>query len=100
MQNIFVGNLATNTSELTLQTLFEAFGQVLSVKVVNDRDTAASRGFAFIEMSSDAEAQAAIAALNGTVIDGRRLNVNEARPKDVNSSNVQQQMRRHRDHRY
>ena len=100
MQNIFVGNLAVNTSEQTLRNLFEAFGQVLSVKVVNDRDTAVPRGFAFIEMSSDAEAQAAIAGLNGSTIDGRRVNVNEARLKDTDSSNVHQQMRRHRDHRY
>lgn len=100
MQNIFVGNLATNTSEQTLRTLFEGFGQVRSVNIVKDRDTAAPRGFAFIEMSSDAEAQAAIKALNGTSIEGRCVNVNEARPKKSNSSNVQQQMRRHRDHRY
>jgi len=100
MQNIFVGNLATNTSEQTLRTLFEAFGQVLSVKLVNDRDTATPRGFAFIEMSSDAEAKAAIAALNGTSIDGRRVNVNEARPKEIDPNSVHQKMRRHRDHRY
>jgi len=73
---------------------------VLSVRVVKDRDTEVPRGFAFIEMSSNAEAQAAIGALNGTMIDGRRVNVNEARPKDINPSDVQQQMRRHRDHRY
>ncbi len=100
MQNIFVGNLAANTSEQKLRTLFEAFGQVLSVKMVIDRDTAAPRGFAFIEMSSDAEAQAAIKALNGTVIDERRVKINEARPKDADASIVHQQMRRHRDHRY
>jgi RNA recognition motif-containing protein len=100
MQNIFVGNLSIDTSEHALRTLFEAFGQVLSVNIVKDRDTTTPRGFAFVEMSSDAEAQAAIAALNGTIIDGRRVNVNEARPKDIDPSDVQQQMRRHRDHRY
>jgi cold-inducible RNA-binding protein len=100
MQNIFVGNLATSTSEQTLRTLFEAYGQVLSVNVVKDRDTAAPRGFAFIEMGSEAEAQAAIAALNGTVVDEQRVNVNEARPKKVRAGTVRQQMRRHRDHRY
>ena len=100
MQNIFVGNLSIDTSEHALRTLFEAFGQVLSVRVVKDRDTEVPRGFAFIEMSSNTEAQAAIAALNGTIIDGRRVDVNEARPKDIDPSNVQQQMRRHRDHRY
>ena len=99
MQNIFVGNLAANTSEQTLRTLFEAFGEVLTVKMVKNRDTAAPRGFAFIEMSSDAEAQTAIAALNGTTIDERRVNVNEARPKKIDASTVHQ-MRRHRDHRY
>lgn len=100
MKNIFVGNLAASTSEQTLRTLFEAFGQVLSVSIVKDRDTAAPRGFAFIEMGSDAEALAAIAALNGTVVDDRRVNVNEARPKKIGSGRVHQQMRRHRDHRY
>jgi|SRR5579871_2396213 len=100
MQNIFVGNLSIDTSEQALRTLFEAFGQVLSVKVVKDRDTKVPRGFAFIEMSSDSEAKAAIGALDGTTIDGRRVNVNEARPKADDPSNVQKQMRRHRDHRY
>jgi len=100
MQNIFVGNLSIDTSEHALRTLFEAFGQVLSVRVVKDRDTEVPRGFAFIEMSSNTEAQAAIAALNGTIVGGRRVNVNEARPKDIDASDVQQRMRRHRDHRY
>ena len=100
MQNIFVGNLARDTSEQALRALFEGFEQVLSVNIVKDRDTTAPRGFAFIETSSEAEAQAAIAALNGTVIDGRRVNVNRARPKKSDASTIQQQMRRHRDHRY
>jgi len=100
MQNIFVGNLAIDTSEQALRTLFEAFGKVLSVKIVKDRDTTAPRGFAFVEMSSDAEAQAAIAGLNGTIIDGRRVNVNAARAKKRDASTIQQQMRRHRDHKY
>ena len=100
MQNIFVGNLAADTSEQTLRTLFEAYGRVLSVNIVKDRDTAAPRGFAFVEMGSDAEAQAAIAALNGTIVDQQRVNVNEARPKKIDSGTVRQKMRRHRDHRY
>jgi cold-inducible RNA-binding protein len=100
MQNIFVENLSIDTSEDALRTLFEAFGQVLSVRVVKDRDTEVPRGFAFIEMSSDAEARAAIGALNGTTIEGRRVNINEARPKDIDPSDVQQRMRRHRNHRY
>ena len=100
MQNIFIGNIAIDTSEQSLRALFEAFGKVLSVNVVKDRDTALPRGFAFVEMSSDAEAQAAIAALDRSIIDGRRVDVNEARPKESDASNVHHQMRRHRDHRY
>lgn len=100
MQNIFVGNLSIDTSEQTLRTLFEAFGHVRSVILVEDRDTKVPRGFAFIEMSTDTEGKAAISGLNGTTLDGRRLSVNEARPKNIGPSAVQQQMRRHRDHRY
>jgi cold-inducible RNA-binding protein len=100
MQNIFVGNLGVNTSEQSLKTTFEAFGQVLSVKVVVDRDTGTPRGFAFVEMSSDAEAQAAIAGLNGKTIDGQVINVNEARPKAQGSKGNDTGMRRHREHRY
>lgn len=100
MQNIFVGNLAVNTSEQTLRTQFEAFGHVQSVNVVTDRDTGVPRGFAFIEMSSDAEAQAAIAGLNGSMIDGQVVNVNEARPKAKPSKNADLETRRHREHRY
>ncbi len=100
MQNIFVGNLAADVSERTLRTAFEAFGQVLSVKIVDDRDTGAPRGIAFIEMSSDAEAKAAIAGLNCTTIGGKIIKVNEARPKDADSSSIHSQMRRHREHRY
>jgi len=100
MQNIFVGNLAVNTSEEMLRTKFEPFGRVLSVKVVTDRDTGVPRGIAFIEMSSDAEAQAAIAGLNGSTIDGQVINVNEARPKTKGSTSADLEMRRHRDHRY
>lgn len=100
MQNIFVGNLGVNTSEQSLKTAFESFGQVLSVKVVVDRDTGMPRGFAFIEMSSDAQAQAAIAGLNGKTIDGQVINVNEARPKAKGSKGNDMGMRRHREHRY
>ena len=100
MQNIFVGNLAVNTSEQTLRAVFEAFGQVLTVKVVTDRDTGVPRGFAFVEMSSDAEAKAAIAGLNGHTIDGHVINVNEARPKTKGSKGSNLELRRHREHRY
>ena len=100
MQNIFVGNLAVNTTEQTLRTAFEAFGQVLTVKLVNDRDSGVPRGFAFVEMSSDDEAQAAIAGLNGSTVDGQIIVVNEARPKTEGGSTDDLEMRRHRDHKY
>jgi len=97
--NIFVDNVAVNTSEQALRTAFEAFGEVLTVKLVNDRDTGVPRGFAFIEMSSDAEGRAAIAALNGSTIDGQVVRVNEARPKP-NDSKGALDTRRHREHRF
>ncbi len=100
MQNIFVGNVAADTSEQILRTAFEAFGRVLSVRIVVDRDTGAPRGFAFIEMSSDAEAKMAIAGLNGKMVGGHAIKVNEARPKTTDSSTIHPQMRRHRQHRY
>jgi len=100
MQNIFVGNLAVNTTEQTLRSAFEAFGHVLTVKLVIDRDSGVPRGFAFVEMSSDAEAQAAIAGLNGSNIDGQVVSVNEARPKPKGGKTTDLEMRRHRDHRY
>ena len=100
MQNIFVGNLAVNTTEQTVRTAFEAFGHVLTVKVVTDRDTGVPRGFAFVEMSSDAEAEAAIAGLNGRTIDGQVVTVNEARAKQKRGRSADLEMRRHRDHRY
>ena len=81
MKNIFVGNLDFAATESSIRALFEPYGQVDRVNVVTDRDTGRSRGFAFVEMSDAAEADRAIAALNGTEIDGRALNINEARPK-------------------
>ena len=99
MQNIFVGGLAVNTTEQTLRTVFEAFGHVLTVKVVIDRDTGVPRGFAFVEMSSDVEAQAAIAGMNGKTIDGQVVSVNEARPKPKDTT-ADLETRRHREHRY
>lgn len=80
--NIFVGNLSFNTQENDLRAVFEAYGQVSSARVVSDRETGRSRGFAFVEMSNDAEGQAAVAALDGREVDGRALKVNEARPKE------------------
>jgi len=81
MKNIFVGNLDFSATDSTIRALFERFGTVDRVSVVTDRDTGRSRGFAFVEMSDSAQADQAIAALNGTELDGRALNVNEARPK-------------------
>ena len=81
MKNIFVGNLSFQTSEQQIRSLFEVHGGVDRVNVVTDRDTGQGRGFAFVEMSNTSEADKAIAALNGTDVDGRTLNVNEARPK-------------------
>ena len=81
MKNIFVGNLDFNTSEDELRKLFEAHGQVDRVSIMTDRDTGRSRGFGFVEMTSAEDGEKAIAALNGSQIGGRTLNVNEARPK-------------------
>ena len=81
MKNIFVGNLDFAASESSIRSLFEAYGAVDRVSLVTDRDTGRSRGFAFVEMSDAAAADQAIAALNGHNLDGRALNVNEARPK-------------------
>ena len=81
MKNIFVGNLDFNTSEDELRKLFEVHGQVDRVSIMTDRDTGRSRGFGFVEMTSAEDGVKAIAALNGTQIGGRTLNVNEARPK-------------------
>jgi cold-inducible RNA-binding protein len=81
MKNIFVGNLNFGATEAAVRSLFEAYGTVDRVSIVTDRDTGQARGFGFVEMSSNAEADKAIAALNGHDLDGRALNVNEARPK-------------------
>jgi cold-inducible RNA-binding protein len=80
VKKIFVGNLDFGATEDSLRSLFEPYGSVESVHVVTDRDTGRSRGFAFVEMAEGA-ADKAIAALNGTNVGGRALNVNEARPK-------------------
>lgn len=82
MKNIFVGNLSFGATEDSIRTMFEAYGTVDRVSVVTDRDTGRARGFGFVEMSVDAEADRAIAALNGRDLDGRTLNINEARPKE------------------
>ena len=81
LKNIFVGNLDFNTSEDELRNLFGTYGQVDRVSIMTDRDTGRSRGFGFVEMASAEDGEKAIAALNGTQLGGRTLNVNEARPK-------------------
>jgi cold-inducible RNA-binding protein len=81
MKNIFVGNLNFGATEGAVRSLFEAYGTVERVNIITDRDTGQARGFGFVEMSVNAEADRAIAELNGRELDGRALNVNEARPK-------------------
>ncbi len=81
MKNLFVGNVSFQTSEAELRAMFEQFGEVARVNVVTDRNTGRARGFAFVEMTNDEEAAKAIGALNGKEVNGRTLNVNEARPK-------------------
>ena len=81
MKNVFVGNLSFQTTESELQALFEQFGEISRVQIMTDRDTGRSRGFGFVEMTNAEDGEKAIAALNGTQLGGRTLNVNEARPK-------------------
>jgi cold-inducible RNA-binding protein len=79
--NIYVGNLPFDVTDAQLQAEFEAYGAVTKVSIVADRDTGRPRGFGFVEMADDAQARAAIDALNGKQISGRALTVNEARPR-------------------
>ena len=79
--NIYVGNLPWSMTEADLSSEFEAYGKVRSVQIIKDKLTDRSRGFGFVEMDSQSEAQAAIEALNGKDVDGRPLTVNEARPR-------------------
>jgi RNA recognition motif-containing protein len=85
MKNIFVGNLSFGATEQSVRTLFETHGAVDRVNIVTDRDSGQPRGFGFVEMSNDNEGNKAIAALNGKELDGRALNVNEARAKTERS---------------
>ena len=82
---IYVGNFGFETREQELREAFEAHGQVQEVSMIQDRDTGRSKGFAFVEMPTSAEAQAAIAALNGKEFAGRAITVNEARPRQERS---------------
>src|SRR3954469_20121779 len=79
---LYVGNLSYDTTGSDLEQLLAQHGTVQSAEVIQDRDTGRSKGFGFVQMGSDAEAQAAIAALNGQPHDGRNLTVNEAKPKE------------------
>jgi RNA recognition motif-containing protein len=80
-KKIYVGNLSYGSTDESLRSLFSAHGQVESVAVITDRDTGRSKGFGFVEMGSDDEARAAISALDGAELDGRRIRVNEANEK-------------------
>jgi RNA recognition motif-containing protein len=79
--NIYVGNLSWNLKDQDLSNLFASHGEVTSAKIVTDKFTQRSKGFGFVEMPNDDQAQAAIAALNGSEVDGRNIVVNESRPK-------------------
>ena|SRR6266508_6792145 len=81
-RKLYVGNLTYGVNNSDLEKLFEPFGTVESAQVIMDRDTGRSKGFGFVEMGSDQEAQAAIAALSGKEHDGRQLTVNEAKPRE------------------
>ncbi len=110
MKNIFVGNLDITTTEAQLRELFSSYGTLATVTMVVDRDTGAPRGFAFIEMADDTEADAAINALNGKVLNDRPLSINEARPKENQDRSLPTERRdpgreplatrKHREHRY
>jgi RNA recognition motif-containing protein len=80
-RKLYVGNLPYSATEQSLREAFAASGTVDSVSVITDRDTGQSKGFAFVEMASDSEAQAATTAMNGKMLDGRQIKVNEAKPK-------------------
>jgi RNA recognition motif-containing protein len=81
-KKLYVGNLSYSVDSSELEQLFSQHGQVVSAQIINDRDTGRSKGFGFVEMANDAEADAAIAALNGQQHGGRALTVNEARPRE------------------
>ena len=84
--NIYVGNLSYGVTEDALRTAFAEFGAVDSARIITDRDTGRAKGFGFVEMANDGEANKAIEALNGKELDGRAMNVNEARPKPERSN--------------
>ncbi len=81
-RKLYVGNLTYDVTDSTLEQMFQPFGTVQSAQVIKDRDTGRSKGFGFVEMGTDQEAQAAIAAMSGKEVDGRQLTVNEAKPRE------------------
>ena len=87
-KKLYVGNLSYGTTDSDLQGMFEEFGSVQSAQVIMDRESGRSKGFGFVEMRSDQEAQAAINALNGKEVDGRALTVNEAKPREDRGGQV------------
>jgi RNA recognition motif-containing protein len=98
MKNLYVGNLDYATTEEQLRALFLAYGVVETVSLVRDRDTGNPRGFAFVEMSNDEEADKAITAVNGLQVAGRALYVTEARPKTVGSGTKSGKREHRRNH--
>ena len=100
MKNIYIGNLDFSTTEDQLRALFAPHGAVETVTIVRDRDTGLPRGFAFLEMTTDSEAEKAIQALNGRVFGRGRLTINEARPKLVTDRGADLQKREHRLNRF
>jgi RNA recognition motif-containing protein len=89
LKNIFVGNLSFGATEEAVRSIFATYGAVDRVSIVTDRDTGRAKGFGFVEMSNNAEGDQAIAALNGSDLDGRAMTVNEARPKTSGGSRNQ-----------
>jgi RNA recognition motif-containing protein len=86
-KKLFIGNLSFSVTDATLQSAFANQGVVESAKVITDRDTGRSKGFGFVEMSTDAEAANAVRLLNGTDLDGRNINVSEAKPQAPRDNN-------------
>jgi RNA recognition motif-containing protein len=83
VKKLYVGNLSFDVTQNQLQDMFAPYGSVQSAQLISDRETGRSKGFGFVEMSSDKEAEAAISGMNGQMIEGRALTVNEAKPKEA-----------------
>jgi RNA recognition motif-containing protein len=94
--NIYVGNLSSNATDEAIREAFESFGQVTSARIIKDKYTGQSRGFGFVEMTEQAQAQAAIRSLNGKDLLGKQLSVNEARPRAAQGGRMDYSGRRDR----